>query len=422
MNIFYSAVIVSSIAIMGMCPSAYATMTWDDCVAHAKAHHPDLVAAQEAIKQAEAQEQVAASSLFPQIGASLSDKTSQPIASSNQSQTDSYSYSLSGSQLLFDGSKTSSNRYAARAQVTVAQQQYRNISSDVLLRLRTAFIQVMDAQERITLTETIKKRRAQNKEIVALQYNIGREHKGALMSAEADLARAESDVRKAKRQYVLAYEQLAKELGIVVSSTDTVKEDDLPVIDAQSTPLFSEYRDKHPSVTLRRMQQEAAQYSLAAAKADFFPLVSANASVGGASSQWQNPNHNWSLGINASLPLFDGKQRTSRIHDRAAALQAAQENLESTRRSVLYTLQQQWTSVLDAWDTLSVQKKYLAAATERATIAQAQYSTGLISFDNWTIIENDLVNAKKSLLDARTNAFIAEAKWKQAMGGILDEE
>ncbi len=64
----------------------------------------------------------------------------------------------------------------------------------------------------------------------------------------------------------------------------------------------------------------------------------------------------------------------------------------------------------------------MEAARERAKITQAQYSTGLVSFNNWTIIENDLVRAKKSFLDAQFNALIAEADWIQAKGGTLDGE
>ncbi len=57
---------------------------------------------------------------------------------------------------------------------------------------------------------------------------------------------------------------------------------------------------------------------------------------------------------------------------------------------------------------------------ERATISEAQYSSGLISFDNWIIIEDDLVMAKKSYLEVQANALLAEANWIQAKGGTIE--
>ena len=73
-------------------------------------------------------------------------------------------------------------------------------------------------------------------------------------------------------------------------------------------------------------------------------------------------------------------------------------------------------------DNAEVQRKFLESALTRAMISEAQYSNGLISFDDWIIIEDTLVRAKKNSLEAQVNAFIAEADWIQAKGGTLDNE
>ncbi len=76
----------------------------------------------------------------------------------------------------------------------------------------------------------------------------------------------------------------------------------------------------------------------------------------------------------------------------------------------------------DAADNWQVKQKYLAANEQRALIAYAQYSTGLIDFDSWTIIEDNLVNTRKDYLNTRANLLLAEARWFQAKGGTLDEK
>ena len=122
--------------------------------------------------------------------------------------------------------------------------------------------------------------------------------------------------------------------------------------------------------------------------------------------------------------LADGARTLRQI---AAALcdeydvNQAQAEAQSGRDSVILTLEETWTELQDAIDKVQVQKKFLEASEERAKIAQAQYSSGLILFDNWIIIENDLVKTKKSFLDAQANALIAEANWIQAKGGTLDD-
>ena len=58
----------------------------------------------------------------------------------------------------------------------------------------------------------------------------------------------------------------------------------------------------------------------------------------------------------------------------------------------------------------------------RAEIGEAQYSNGLISFDDWIIIEDSLVKTRKDFLDARISALAAEAVWFQAKGEVLTDE
>jgi outer membrane protein TolC len=67
-----------------------------------------------------------------------------------------------------------------------------------------------------------------------------------------------------------------------------------------------------------------------------------------------------------------------------------------------------------------VQKEVLQAAEERAKISRVEYSNGLLTFDNWTIIEDNFAQAQTSLLATQANAFIAEAQWIQAQGGTLN--
>ncbi len=49
--------------------------TWQECIREAAKNNPDLIAAQEEIKQSEAGKKITASSLYPQVDASLSAST-----------------------------------------------------------------------------------------------------------------------------------------------------------------------------------------------------------------------------------------------------------------------------------------------------------------------------------------------------------
>ena len=60
--------------------------------------------------------------------------------------------------------------------------------------------------------------------------------------------------------------------------------------------------------------------------------------------------------------------------------------------------------------------EFLAAADLRAEIARTQYTTGLLSFEDWDLIENDLIDNQKAMLASLRDAVLAEAAWEQTLG------
>jgi outer membrane protein TolC len=395
-------------------------MTWDACVEEAKRYNPDLVSAMEVIAQAKANRSIKASPLFPQVNASMSDRRA---GGSGLDTTNAHSMRLSGEQLFFDGFKTVFNVGKADDETVAARYNYVVTSSDVRLNLRTAFAELLSAQEYLNITRDIEKRRRQNADLVKLRYEAGREHRGALLLAQADLAQAEYDMEQAERAILLGQRRLNKQIGhthlIPVFAKGT-----FDVVDRCSKrPDFEAMADGNPFLQKLIALTDAARYGLRAAKADFFPRVFGNIQAGKAALDNWPPNKNeWSLGIDVGYPLFTGRSRISEVYRTRAALNQAVADEKSGRDGVILTLEQTWTSLQNALDVVGVQRKFLVAGQERAKIGRAQYSIGIINFDDWTILEDNLVRAQKSFLSAELASLVAEADWIQAKGGTLESE
>ena len=120
--------------------------------------------------------------------------------------------------------------------------------------------------------------------------------------------------------------------------------------------------------------------------------------------------------------MYEGGSRTAEVSRATAELNRTRADERSERDSVVLALEETWTDFQDAVDRVLVRQKFFEAARERAKIARAQYANGLISFDNWTIIEDDLVRDQKAFLEAQADALNAEALWIQAKGGTLEYE
>ncbi|MBN1526148.1 MAG: TolC family protein [Candidatus Omnitrophica bacterium] len=409
--------------------SAEQAMAWRECVAEAAKNNPQLIAAVEVVKGQQAAKTVVTSGLLPQFDGTFGASRAQSASNDNtsgirESITNSYSYGVNGSQLIFDGFTTYNKVRAAAENVAAARYAYRFTSSTVRLDLRAAFINLLKAQELIRVAEEIFKIRKDDLNRVTLRYQSGLEHKGALMTAQANLADAELGLAQARRDVVLSQRQMTKEMGrrkfepMSVEGTFEVKDS------AREQPDLERLADATPSVMQAASQTRAAAATVDAALGTFAPQVSGTmgANKANTNSQWPPRGNEWDMGISVSMPLFDGAQRLGQLAQDRAAYKQAQESQRNTRDAAIVNLEDAWVALQNAMDLVRVQRMTLDATQERSRIAESQYSAGFMTFDNWIIIEDDLVRSKRAYLDAEAAALVAEAKWIQAKGETLEYE
>lgn len=396
--------------------SAEEALTWGDCIAEARKNNPNLIAAQETVKQFQADKTITASGLYPQIDASMSGST----AKTSGSTLDSYAYGVSASQLVFDGLKTINDVKGAKENIKASQQAYRFISSNTRVNLRTAFVNLLKAQELIDVAEDIVKIRRDSLVLITLRYQSGLEHKGALMTAEANLAEASFELAQARRDIELFQRQLSKEMGLKELKPMVVKGDFVVSDTVKVKPNFEEIVKDNPSLLEAIAKKNFASFNVRSAYADFFPNLSASAGADKTGAHWPPENNGWNMGLTMTMPIFEGGARVAEVKKAESAYSEAEATERSTKDTALVALEETWVSLQDAVELVDVRLKTLAATQERAKIAEAQYSNGFINFDDWIIIQNDLVVTKKTYLNAKANALFAEANWIQAKGETIE--
>ena len=394
------------------------TLTWDACVKEALAGNPDLRSAREKIFQAEQDLLSAQSGGALQVSGSVSQSNSLPLSTGTYSA--SSGYSLSGRYLLYDGNQYSFDVAAARERVNAARFSYENVSASVRYNLRAAFLDLFKTEELVKITEDIQKRRKENYDMVRLSYDAGREHKGSVLLAEANLAQAAYETAAAKRNLELASVRLVRQLGRKEETRVSVTAELSLQTVQKEKPDFKKLVETVPSYKQSLAGKKAAEYNLKSAQAAFSPQVSLSGSAGKNASNfaWDVPD--LSAGISVSMSFLDGGKKTSAVDKAASSILQADFDLIGASFDLEISLFNSWLNLQNATDQVGVRKKFLEATKERAGIAEVQYSNGLIAFDNWTIIEDDLVNSKKTLLDSEINSLSAENSWLNAKGSPLE--
>jgi outer membrane protein TolC len=211
-------------------------------------------------------------------------------------------------------------------------------------------------------------------------------------------------------------------LGREKSGGISVKTDFTASVDPSLEPDFDKLYETNPGLLILIAQKNAAANSAGASVSAFLPSINVSASVGRSAGSYPPQNTNWTIGVNASLPLLDGGRLVAQASAAQASLKQAEAGLKQGGWNTMQGLKQAWQDYKDASVNLDVQKQYLDANAERAKIADAQYRNGLLTFDSWTIIQNGLVSSRKGFLNAQANLLINEAAWIQAKGGTLEDE
>ncbi len=396
--------------------------TWSECVTAAMRNNAELLSYREGVVQKKAQYGITRSSILPQISAGVSGEKNLKKNSSESTSEKNYSYSLQAKQLLFDGFKSRYDLKGADADIKESENSYLVMSVSVRFELRKAFVTLYKNQSMLEIREEILKRRKHVMELVKMKYNAGTEHRGSYYSSRADYVQAEADLKSARRDLNLARVSLFSLMGKENPPEYSVKGDFGPKGSYKKKPDFGVLVLKHPSMVKYRYAVKSAEYAMESAKLSFSPKLYGNASVGRSGEKLDNMTETWSLGFEITAPLFEGGETWYGYKKAESVYRQALQDEKNGRAGLLTAMEEAWNTLMDSIDDVEVKKASLLAAQERSRIGEKQYSIGTLTFDNWTIIESNLVSAEKSYLESSAAALTAEAQWIQSTGGTLDYE
>lgn len=400
-------------------------LTWDACVRLASQGSPDLRSARETLRSSEYQARGAWSGFLPQVSATAGYSYGNSAGSGGgdglggESANSTYSVSLLASENLFSGLQDRAKVDQAGANRSVVQANVDTTKAKVSFDLKSAFTGLLYAQGYLKLSQDIIRRRENNLRMVELRFENGRENKGSLLLSKAYLNQAKFENLQARNSIQVPQQQLAKVLGRDAREVGLIRgvvptKDPDPQTDIQQVSL--ETPDHRQAIA----QESAAEAGFKLARASLFPSLNVTGTVGEHGSQWFPDRDRWSLGLNLSVPLFSGGKDYYATRSAAAAFAAASFSRDSVDRQLLVKLQQAFATYVESVEKLKVDKSFLDAAAVREEISRNKYNNGLISFEDWDLIENDLIARQKSVLQSERDRIVSEAAWEQAQGkGVI---
>jgi outer membrane protein TolC len=336
-------------------------------------------------------------------------------SSPNGSADGSYTASLSASQNLFSGFQDSGKVDQAAANQRVSAAQLDVTKAKVASDLKSAYAGVLFSQRSISLQRDVSRRREENLRLVELRFQSGGENKGSVLLSRAYLAQAKYDELQSKNNIRVSRLQLARILGRD-GDFDFEVVDDMPLETLPLNPDLKKLAVMTPEHVVAVGQEEAAIAAVTIARAGFYPTFSLSATASRLGKEWFPQTERWSIGATISIPIFTGGKDYYGTQGAIATRTSAEASRMNVGRQLLAKLEQTYSGYLEASEKLKVDESFREAALKRAEIARGKYNNGLMSFDDWDVIENDLIVRERAVLQSQKDRAAAEAAWVQALG------
>ena len=335
-----------------------------------------------------------------------------------------YSGSITLNQPVFDLDIISSVFISSR-QVKGTQIQHRADVSNLILRLKTAYYDLINARELLDASEIAIKSAEENLKLIETRYTIGAASRLELLQGEVFHLRTLQDRAGAKTLEITAHEELKSILGIHndIYLTDTLIPPDttkLPSLDSLALIL----EKVNYNIQLAQELRNIAKLDLVASYLAFLPSVSFFYGYSYSADsfildfQHYRDNAMKNYGISLSFPIFEIK---SLIFNYLNAKKEVQSKEFSKKQALLETeksLRVTYYALVEAYESLDYAKKSLEAATEASAIAKEQYALGAISFLDFLTTDKDLYDSRVSYTSSLSNVYIQRAQLSYLLGEL----
>lgn len=316
----------------------------------------------------------------------------------------SHSNSITASLPIFTGGELQGQIGQAKANyrsmLSAEEQAYNEMKETAT----TGYFNMLNATNMKALRQESVDRLQAHLDNVIAQYNVGIVARADVLRSEVELANAKQDYITASNEYDVAEATLNNIIGTPLNTTLKLK-DSLQYVPYDNDMAYClAYSEQHrPELKQAEYAIDSAEAALVVARSGHMPKVYANASNnwGGNGSDWPgDDDENWSVGVTASMNVFDSGVTWSRIHAAQENLAKAKESQRQIKDNVELEVRTDYLSMREAEKRITTAQVAVASAEEDYHIAVVRYQAGVGT-------NIDVMDAQEALTQAKTNYYQA---------------
>ena len=387
--------------------------------------NPTLTAQRENLRATDSTVAIARAAGRPQVSATVG--VNRNLTRSGviaQTQGNSHNISVSGGvdlrYPLFNGGSVKNNIRAAQTRVEAGRATLRAVEGDVFTQAVIAYMDVIRDRAIVELNLNNVKVLSTNLEATRDRFQIG------------DLTR--TDVAQSEARLQLGRSQLATAQGRATSSEATYRQvighapgqlappPPLPPLPATPEEAVRIAIANNPDLIAITRQALAAGYDVRVARAGRLPTLSAVGAgdyinqVTGNTNGLDRSGKATSVGLSATVPLFQGGLPAARIRQAQAIEGQVTEQVVGTERAVVQAARSAFANYDAAQRAIQSNKTAVQANELALEGARAEQSVGTRTVLDVLNAEQELLNAQVALVTATRDAYVAGFQLLNAMG------
>lgn len=300
---------------------------------------------------------------------------------------------------------------------------------NVLQMVASAYYQVLVSREQIEAVQSNISSLQKTEKILNDQYKNGLATRIDVDRVKVNLTNLQTQLEEfskvaAQQENSLKY-YIGMPIGIAIeipeAELSNIQQSAASLADTISVSGLTEYM-------LLKKQEQLLIYQKKSKIAEYYPKLSFISSYGqnGFSDKFDlfkgTSTANWTdasvIGLNLTIPIFDGFGRRSRVRQAQIEIDQLSEDLKDNRQSLNLAYNNAKLQLKSSVNTIRNQQENMRLARDVFSSTQNNYNNGLASLTDLLNAENSLTDAQNSYTQALLNYKLAEIQLIKSSGNI----
>ena len=437
--------------------AAAADIAWQDYFAEPRlqrlialslANNRDLRMATLNIEQARAQFQIQRAGQYPAVGLAANASRAPSAVSGRQTNSFAVGVAVTSWELDFFG-RIASLKEQALAQYFATAEGRNSAQISLVAAVANGWLSLLADEELLDISRRTVATREESLQLVKLRFDGG-------VASELDYRQAESLTEAARvalaqqlRQHALDENALVLLLGqplpddvraslvdsnarVTGSNARPANSDasragsnpllaEAPVMAALPAGLPSDLVARRPDIRQAEQQLMAANASIGAARAAFFPRISLTGQAGSASSElsglFKSGSFGFSIAPQLLLPIFDAGRNQAGLDSARAGEQIAEAQYEKSIQAAFREVADALAGRATLGEQLRAQQAQADAESVRLNLSDLRYRNGVSSYLDLLDAQRSLFTARQAVVQTRLAQLQNQVALYKALGG-----